>query len=183
MKSVIKLIILNKGGIGEKPLDNMNEKIIDFTQRILPKAIFKDTKDTLTMIDNIDTLNSFLNTEWNNFFEENIKDYNFIHAVRKKKGTDNVGHINTLIKLPYLNNGDKNSDLVTVVINTDTNNRLKYFVLIEIDESLLPITYVKSNYKYIISEINENFECINWGTIVNPRNLVHVSDSINTIRG
>lgn len=160
----------------------MNEKIINFTQRILPKAIFKDTKDTMAMIDNIDSLNSFLNTEWNNFFEDNIDNYNFIHAVRKKKDTDNVGYINTLIKLPYLNNGDENRDLVTVVINTDTKGRLKYFILIEIDESLLPITYIKSNQKYMIAEINENLEYIHWGTIVNPRNLVHVADSINTIK-
>ena len=161
----------------------MKYNYYEFRKNFLPKNIFSDVKKNLSIINNKEQLNIFLNETWNMCLEQKVEGFNFIHAIRKKKNPDNTANVNILINLPYLDDGTVNHEISMIVINTNIVDDIRYFYLEAVDEDILPSSYACSNKKYVIKEINADNESINWGTLVNPRNLVELSDSINIIKG
>lgn len=86
-----------------------------------------------------------------------------------------------LIKNINLDSDSSEDAKVTSVIYFNENNAVKYYQLLELDNRVLPKSYIKKNERFLLVEIDKDFKQKSWGKLLNPRNLSDIVNSISLV--
>lgn len=153
---------------------------IEFLEKYLPEHILTNKKESIESFSNPEEeVERYLIELWEKFNKDNLE---FPLQITIRNSRNKKSNIHEKMVLIKINSTSSNEEpFVSSVIYLNINNVVKYFTLDEIDNKLLPITFIKNNEKFLLKEIEDNKEIKNWGKLLNPKNLSSVINSISTV--
>lgn len=153
---------------------------IEFIEKYLPEHILNNYSESIEILSKDEQeIEEHFSKLWSNFRGNNEEFPLSVTNRNSRNKTTNVLEKMVLIKI----NSEKSNEetFVSSVIYLNINKVLKYFILEEIDKKILPITFIKNNERYLLKEIELDNKIINWGKIINPKNLSSVINSISSV--
>lgn len=153
----------------------------NFIENYLPEQVFSQINQMDLCSPEAKDIDNILKDIWSKQnSKETLKiseDFSFIHSVRLARSSKTNEFIKIfLLKSPFENTDDEH--YVSAAFLFTNKGVFKFFGFKELDDKIVPPTYINKNQKYLLYEIDKTLNFKNWGALINTRNLNEITQSI-----